>query len=192
LSGAEVKYTEEEIEKGLFSDLMDLDVILVEPYTRIFPEEGSIPRSDFNRVVAAKMCALIEIPEWDILAHPFFRYGYDHKKRGFPYEIYDTECVISVFEAMRQNGKVFEINNKMCDRISGVVASVDYDKYKEMVRQAAEVGLRFCMGSDTHSMGNVGKLDAALRAIQDTGIESLVLSTEEVMELKDRRKARVG
>lgn len=170
LRGIEANIINDEGEFDLDRELLkSLDLVLATFHNHCGYEPGD---RDKNTAVLLKAVAS---PYIDILAHP----GSDY----FPLHLDE------VVEAAKRYGVAVELNNSsLLDTTSRPGA---YERDLELAHLAADLGLQIVISSDAHIATDVGKFEAAVELVAETGItpdQIINTSARRVMDfLKERR-----
>ncbi len=102
----------------------------------------------------------------DVLAHPGILLSREGPDLRFEAEILDR--FTDLFGVMRAHGVAFEIN----EQVKGKLLSQDQrDTYHNLPALAAELGVKFSIGSDSHELAQIGQLSWASHVAHSAGLQ---------------------
>ena len=107
--------------------------------------------------------AAVDCPLIDAIAHPFFVYHGSAMRRDI-YEGITEKEIAPILEAALRNDIAFEISPKAID--ADLKPAAD-----RLYRLAADAGLSFIVGSDSHILASLGKLGMLSDFIESLGLD---------------------
>lgn len=132
-------------------------------------------------ILCETMIGACDHPEVTIMAHPF---NFGLTPLCLPLELFDNAHVEKIAEAFHAKGKIFEIMNQMYFWHTNVSYENFYREYLRILRIFKEAGVRFSIGSDTHSCCGIGCFRWCQRAIADLGVEKELFVPEALINTK--------
>ncbi len=103
----------------------------------------------------------------DVLAHPGVLLSREGPELRFEAEILDR--FTDLFGVMRAHGVAFEINEQVKFKLLG---PQQLDTYHNLPALAAELGVKFSVGSDSHQLAQIGQLHWASRIARRAGLQA--------------------
>lgn len=160
--------------------LRKFDLVLMDCNWILFRQfEGS---SD-KRELAEKLCGIMieacRVPEVAIFAHPF---NFGLAPLNLPLEEFTDEMVSTVADAFVENGKIFEIMNQMYFWHTTTSFEHFHAEYSRIVGIMKKAGIRFSLGSDTHSCCGIGNLPWSRRVVEEQGLSDRIFLPEAFAE----------
>ncbi len=132
-----------------------------------------------KRELAVKLCGIMieacRVPEVSILAHPF---NFGLAPLNLPLEEFSDEMVETVADAFVENGKIFEIMNQMYFWHTTTSFEHFHREYSRIVAIMEKAGVRFSLGSDTHSCCGIGNLPWCRRVVEEQGLSDRIFLPE--------------
>jgi len=128
-----------------------------------------------KKELATKLCEVIiqtcHAPDVQILAHPF---NFGLEPLALPLELFTDELLATVAEEFARNGKVFEIMNQMYYWHTTTSFEHFHQEYSRIVGIMKAAGVRFSLGSDTHSCCGIGNIPWSRRIVEEQGLEDRI------------------
>lgn len=154
--------------------LMDCNYILFHKFekSRASPET----LCDILCDVVAKTTAR---PEVNILAHPF---NFGLAPLNLRLELFTDEKITRIADLCKKNNKIFEIMNQMYFWHGNIPFEDFHREYMRILNIMKKAGVKFSVGSDTHSCCGVGCLLWSLRAVEELGLKSSDLYLPETLK----------
>ena len=110
------------------------------------------------------MMEVCRIPEVTILAHPL---NFGLAPLQIPLSLFTDEMLENYADAIRRHGKVFEIMNQMYFWHTSISFEDFHREYSRVIAIMKKAGLRFSLGSDTHSCCGIGNLPWARKIVEE-------------------------
>ena len=101
----------------------------------------------------------------DVLAHPGILLSREGPELRFEAEILDR--FTDLFGVMRAHDVAFEINEQVKHKL---LSQDQRDTYHNLPALAGELGVRFSLGSDSHELGQIGRLPWASQIVRSAGL----------------------
>jgi histidinol phosphatase-like PHP family hydrolase len=141
------------------------------------PQPASMSPKDVAAHMLLMLESLVSKPWIDAVAHPFAERSSligDHRAI---YEAMDASRLTDILGLAARYGVALEINGSS---VLGADMPGYPAMYREIVRQAKALGVRFTYGSDAHNYQHMGLSDGVALWIQQTGLEErdFVTTTE--------------
>lgn len=102
----------------------------------------------------------------DVLAHPGILLSREGPEIRFEAEILDR--FTDLFGVMRAHGVAFEINEQVKVKL---LSQEQLDTYHNLPALAAELGVKFSVGSDSHELAQIGQLEWANGIARRAGLQ---------------------
>lgn len=171
---------------GVSPELARTLAIVLAPCTHYHLPGVPQPASAAPQDVAAHMLLMLESlvkkPWIDAVAHPFAERASligDHRAI---YEAMDSSHLTDILGLAVRNGVALEINGSS---VLGADMPRYPEMYREIVKQAKRLGVRFTYGSDAHNYQHMGLSDEVAQWIRQAGLETQDFLT--VRELAERK-----
>lgn len=124
-----------------------------------------------KRELAGKLCEILSracrAPEVKIMAHPF---NFGLAPLNVPLELFTDEMVGTVAGEFVKNRKIFEIMNQMYFWHTTTSFEHFHREYSRIVGIMKRAGVRFSLGSDTHSCCGIGNFLWSRRIVEEQGL----------------------
>ena len=155
---------------GIEADYHPLNITIIENLKKEYPVDfvlGSIHlhsqywESDIVNLNADELIEfsfkvsleLVNSGFYDGLAH-FDRFRQVFFKRNYDFDPFTMkEQFIGLFEAVKKNNMLLEINANICNSPAGG----SLENYVEMIKWSKELGIKYVIGSDAHRAADIGK-----------------------------------
>jgi histidinol phosphatase-like PHP family hydrolase len=124
---------------------------------------GDLSEAETKDEILGMFQAAVDCPFVDAIAHPFFVYRGSAMRRTI-YETITESDMAPILEAALRNSIAFEISPKALDEDLKPAAD-------RLYRLAAEAGLRFIIGSDSHVLAGIGGTSALSGFIESLGLD---------------------
>lgn len=111
--------------------------------------------------------AAVKHPNVDVLAHPGILLSREGPDVKFEAEILDRFC--DLFGVMRSQNVCFEINEQVRRKL---LSEHQQQTYHNLPVLAAELGVKFSVGSDSHSLDQIGQFDFCSRVSRQAGLQA--------------------
>jgi histidinol phosphatase-like PHP family hydrolase len=118
-------------------------------------------------ILCEVMIRACDQPEVAIMAHPF---NFGLNPLNLSLELFDNAHVEKIAEAYQAKGKIFEIMNQMYFWHGNVAFPDFHREYMRILNIFKEAGVRFSIGSDTHSCCGMGCFRWSERAATELGV----------------------
>ena len=109
--------------------------------------------------------AAVKQPNVDVLAHPGIMLSREGPEVRFEAEILDRFC--DLFGVMRSHSVCFEINEHVKRKL---LSEDQQETYHNLPAIAAELGVKFSIGSDSHALDQVGRFDFCRQITRRAGL----------------------
>ena len=119
-------------------------------------------------ILCEVMIRACDHPEVAIMAHPF---NFGLNPLNLPLELFDNARVEKIAEAFRAKGKIFEIMNQMYVWHGNVAFADFHREYMRILGIFKAAGVKFSIGSDSHSCCGIGCFRWSERAAKELGVE---------------------
>ncbi len=177
LFGTETSVADSSGKPAVSRDLLrKFDLVLMDCNWILFHQFEST--SD-KKALAVKLCGIMieacRAPEVSILAHPF---NFGLAPLHLPLEEFSDEMVEAVADAFLKNGKIFEIMNQMYFWHTTTSFEHFHREYSRIVAIMKKAGIRFSLGSDTHSCCGIGNLPWCRRVVEEQGLSDRIFLPE--------------
>ena len=120
-------------------------------------------------ILCETMIRACDYPEVAIMAHPF---NFGLTPLNLTLDLFDNARVEKIAEAFKANGKIFEIMNQMYFWHANVEFTDFHREYMRILRIFKAAGVKFSIGSDSHSSCGMGCLRWCQRAVAELGVEN--------------------
>lgn len=120
-------------------------------------------------ILCEVMIRACDHPEVAIMAHPF---NFGLNPLNLPLELFDNARVEKIAEAFREKGKIFEIMNQMYFWHGNVAFADFHREYMRILGIFKTAGVKFSIGSDSHSCCGIGCFRWSERAAKELGVEN--------------------
>ncbi len=138
--------------------------------TLMWYDDGQVSRRT-KRLLLKKwfrwITAAVRRENVDVLAHPGVLLSREGPELRFEAEILDR--FTDLFGVMRAQGVAFEINEQVKYKL---LSQEQQDTYHNLPALAAELGVKFSVGSDSHELAQIGQLDWASEIARRAGLQA--------------------
>ena len=154
-----------------------LDIVLVELMGGLVfgPKDDPLwkrEKSNKKQLIDTVFASYINIcrnPLIDVIAHPF-NLGRLKADYSFTFDDLPSSLLHELAQNMARHKKAFEISSQFYYWYPDIkIEKVTFD-YVKIIQLFAEEGVRFSVGTDAHSVGTIGNLHWAKKAIKGAGL----------------------
>lgn len=152
--------------------LIDLNWYVFKPLKEIADQHS---RLEAVTEVLCRTCQ--ENPAVQVMAHPF-NFG----PIDVPLQLFDNSRLERIAQAFVQHNKCFEVMNAMYYwHAQNMEFPQFHQEYCRILQVFKESGVRFTLGSDSHSSCGIGKLTWSCRVVRELGLEKQLYIPEALL-----------